>query len=355
MSIRPNRQTRPLVVPVFLPHAGCPHRCLFCNQQAVTGGSDARPDPSRIRAHIKAFLSASRRRPMVEIAFFGGTFLGLPKTAVDRMLALAAEFVAAGRADGIRFSTRPDTVDPWRIDWIRRYPVTTVELGVQSLDDRVLSECRRGHTSADAAAAIGHLRRAGFRIGMQLMIGLPGQGRASVLETASLAADLAPDFVRIYPTLVLEGSPLAERYRKGRFIPLSLGDAVEQAAAAYRLFAERGVPVVRMGLQPTADLESGGRILAGPYHPAFGEQVRSAALHETLAQALGRIRLRGKSVCITVHPTRESQLRGPGSDHLGRLAERFSLTGAVAAKDAGLDPDAIRIEADGQIRQVRIF
>jgi len=355
MSVRQTRQTRPLVVPVFLPHAGCPHRCLFCNQQAVTGGSDARPDPSRIRAHIDSFLSASRRRPLVEIAFFGGTFLGLPKTAVDRMLALAAEFVADGRADGIRFSTRPDTVDPRRIDWIRRYPVTTVELGVQSLDDRVLSECRRGHTPADAAAAIDRIRSVGCRIGMQLMIGLPGQGRASVLETASLAADLAPDFVRIYPTLVLEGSPLAERYRKGRFLPLSLEDAVEQAAAAYRLFAERGIPVVRMGLQPTADLESGGRILAGPYHPAFGEQVRSAALHEKLAQAMNRIRLRGKTVRITVHPTRESQLRGPGSHHLQRLAERFGAGKAVATKDVGLDPDAIRIEAGGQRHQVRIF
>ncbi len=346
-------KNRPLVVPVFLPHAGCPHRCIFCNQAAVCGADALPPNPARIRRSIESFLSGSRRRNRVEIAYFGGTFLGLPEAEVVRLLETAETFVADGRAHGIRFSTRPDSIDPLRLSWIRPFPVTTVEIGVQSLDDRVLETCGRGHTVADSEAAALRLRAAGLQVGLQLMVGLPGQDLCSVLDTAKKAACLRPDFIRIYPTLVLKGSPLAALYRKGLFAPLTLEEAVRQTAAAYRLFSENGIPVIRMGLQPTSELAPDGQVLAGPFHPAFGEQVRSAALHENLARALDQIPLRGKTVRIAVHPTRESQLRGPGNHHLKRLAERFGLGQAVATKDAGLDPDAIRIEADG--KPVKMF
>jgi histone acetyltransferase (RNA polymerase elongator complex component) len=345
----------PLVVPIFLPNAGCRHRCTFCNQRTITGESGSLPGPTQIRKIIDDFLKHSRPRSSAEIAFFGGTFLGLPEETVRGLLEQAARFVLEGRADGIRFSTRPDTVDQRRMRWIRPFPVNTVELGVQSLDDRVLAGCLRGHTAADAAIAVSRLRSMGCRIGLQLMIGLPGQDRKSVLETARKAVDLGPDFVRIYPTLVLEDSPLADLYRSGRFDPLTLEAAVGQAAALYRMFEQNRIAVVRMGLQETAALRARGRIVAGPYHPAFGELARSAALYTQVESAIERIGVSGGQVKIVIHPTRESQLRGPQNRNLQNLKERFGLSAAAAEKDAGLDRHWLRVETGGKKQPVRIY
>jgi histone acetyltransferase (RNA polymerase elongator complex component) len=342
------------VVPVFLPHAGCRHRCVFCNQNAVSG-TDARLfSPSRIRHAIDAFLAGSRRRKPTQIAFYGGTFLGLSENAISQCLELAAGFISSGRVDSIRFSTRPDTVDDRRMALIRPFPVKTVELGVQSLDDRVLATSRRGHTAADAVAAHRQLRRAGYRTGLQLMIGLPGQNRQSVLETAKAAAALSPDFVRIYPTVVLEKSPLARLYRENRYRPLPLEEAVSQTAAMFRVFSAAGIAVVRMGLQATPQLVPGKQILAGPHHPAFGEQVRSAVILGRVKESLSGIGAKGQ-IRIDVHPRLESQLRGPGNRNLRRIAKDFKLTGVSATKNADLDRGIVRIETGGNWREVTVF
>jgi len=282
---------KPFIVPVFIPHAGCPHQCLFCNQRATTGRSATFPQAGSIRAEIDRFLAYRRdkRRP-TEISFYGGNFLGLSPDRIADLLDLAADYVRCAAADGIRFSTRPDTIDPERIELITNYPVTTVELGVQSMRDDVLALCRRGHTSTDVRDAVAGLRTLPeLRLGLQMMIGLPGDSEAGALDSAVRIADLGPDFTRIYPTLVLEGSPLARWYSQGRYTPLSLTAAVDLARRISGIFQSRGIPVIRMGLQPTEELSTSAALIAGPFHPAFGDLVHSAAWLDSLIGHLQQI------------------------------------------------------------------
>jgi len=344
---------RPLVVPVFLPHAGCPHRCVFCNQSAITGAESlsARPDPDRIVRQIESFLAASRPRAFVHIAFYGGNFLGQTPQAIQELLGVAGGIVSGGKANGIRFSTRPDTVDKQHLDAMAPFPVDTVEIGAQSLDDRVLKRSRRGHLTSDTAAAVGLLKSRGYRVGLQLMIGLPGQSQDSALASAAQAAALAPDFVRIYPALVLAGSPLAQWYSRGRYRPLPLETAVSLTAQMMGIFSAQHIPVVRMGLQATDDLRPGNQVIDGPFHPAFGELVRSEVWFQQMEDALGPGVLEG-NLRIWLHPGVESQVRGQKNRNISRLKMRFAIKSVSVLKDDGLDPETIRIEADGRIQQL---
>ena len=209
---------KPYVVPVFIPHAGCPHRCIFCDQKRTTGQREPLPTEDQIHGIISRFLgfrqNAERR---TEISFYGGNFLGLPAEQVLTLLELGKRYVAAGLVHGLRFSTRPDSINSDTLALISKFPVTTVELGVQSLNNRVLKACRRGHTAQDTHRAVSLLRSESYRLGLQMMIGLPEDTPEWSLATGREIAALGPDFVRIYPTLVLEGSPLAQRFDQGRF------------------------------------------------------------------------------------------------------------------------------------------
>jgi histone acetyltransferase (RNA polymerase elongator complex component) len=316
---------RPTIVPVFLPHAGCPHRCVFCNQETITGQADHASTPD-LPALVTRFLGgkpASARH--VELAFYGGNFLGQPPHRVQSWLAAARELVRQGWIGSVRFSTRPDSIDDQRLRWIAGGPVHTVEVGGQSMDDAVLSAAGRGHSARHTALAVDRLRRGGFRVGIQTMIGLPGQDGRSALVSAGRFAALEPDFVRIYPCLVIAGSPLAAAYRRGTFRPLSLGEAVSTCARIWRVFARRKIPVIRMGLQASAELSDDAHVLAGPYHPAFGHLVFSELCQEALARGLRRLPTAGQTVRITAHPRRLSQVRGLGNANLTALTKRFNL------------------------------
>ena len=267
---------KPLIIPIFLPHAGCPHRCVFCDQSSITGVRSKKRSPKDVRDQIEAFLKfKTGRRNTVQIAFFGGNFLGIPADEIKHLLAEAAEYVKTGRVNSIRFSTRPDTIDHPRLDLIKNFPVTTIELGVQSMDERVLSATKRGHSAADTEKAIQHLKELNYEVGVQLMVGLPGDTPERLIASAQRIARLKPDFIRIYPTVVLAGSPLAAWYRKGEYVPLSLEEGVRQVKDLYLLFKNKNIAVIRMGLQASEDLEYDSTVLAGPYHPAFGHLVYS--------------------------------------------------------------------------------
>ena len=219
-----------------------------------------------IRSQIHQFLGYKndRRRP-VQISFFGGNFLGLKTESIKFYLALAAEFVERGDVDSIRFSTRPDTVDLRRLDIIADYPVATVELGVQSMDDHVLALARRGHSAADTTRAVHQLKEHEFNIGLQIMVGLPGDTEALSLITAEKIAALRPDFVRIYPTVVVKNSQLAGWYQNGTYAPLSLEEAVARVKKLYLLFKKHNIRVIRMGLQASEELEDGVRADSGTF------------------------------------------------------------------------------------------
>jgi histone acetyltransferase (RNA polymerase elongator complex component) len=298
-------------------------------QQAATPGSVS------IRQQVDRFLGFDcRKRPLTQIAFYGGNFLGLPRQTVTIALAQATAYVNALAANSLRFSTRPDTVTKQHIDLIEPYPVRTIELGLQSMNDRVLATARRGHTAAQSAAAVSLLKAKNYEVGVQLMVGLPGDNAKQTLMSARNTAELKPDFVRIYPTLVLRNSPLAEWYRKGTYTPLSLDEAVEIVKKMHRLFDRHRIPVVRMGLQATEGLSSEETVIAGPYHPSFGHMVQSQLLYDRALNALEAHAEKRNGRCeFRLHPRCESKFRGLGNDNLKQLQRRFPQTTLVVVPD----------------------
>lgn len=340
-SIKPDR---PFIIPIFIPHAGCPHRCVFCNQSSITG-SDSKPSNIGVSDQIARFLKfKGKRRDFVQIAFFGGNFLGIKADEMKHLLAEAAEFVRAGYAGSIRFSTRPDTVDGRRLNMIKEFPVATVELGVQSMDNRVLSAAKRGHTASDTEKAIQRLKKLNYEIGLQLMVGLPEDTPARLRASARRVARLKPDFIRIYPTVVLADSPLAKWYQTGCYTPLGLNEAVGEVKDIYRIFKNENIRVIRMGLQATEDLEKDSTILAGPYHPAFGHLVYSAIFLDAASAALKSGKTKGGTVALYVHPRSISKMRGLENKNIHILKEKFKLKSVKVIPDGSLGQDELQLK-----------
>jgi histone acetyltransferase (RNA polymerase elongator complex component) len=298
----------------------------------------------QVRHSVESFLKyKNARRGRVQIAFFGGNFLGIETEEIKRLLAEAAAFIETGRADGIRFSTRPDTIDRARLDVIKNFPVATVELGVQSMDDEVLVRTKRGHSSADTVKAVQRLRESDYEIGVQLMVGLPGDDPGRTLASARRVAELKPDFIRIYPTVVVAGSPLAKLYKEGRYEPLSLRNAVTQVKELYRFFSRKNIPVIRMGLQASNDLEKGSTILAGPYHPSFGHLVYSEIFLDMAMSAIKSARLQGDRIGLHVHPRSVSKMRGLKNGNLIKLRQKFHLQSIEIVPDDSLNEDQLAV------------
>jgi histone acetyltransferase (RNA polymerase elongator complex component) len=340
---------RPLVIPVFLPQAGCPGRCLFCDQRAVSANAALRPDGALDSAALRQTVSDWLARPVrpraeVEIAFFGGSFLGLPQSALRELLDAASEFIRPGAATGIRFSTRPDTVTPETLAGISGYPVSTVELGAQTMSDYVLRRAARGHTARDTVEAHRLLRNAGYRTGLHLMAGLPGDTPERLDETTARVVALKPDFIRLHPALVLKGSGLAKLWQKGRYSPLSLEEAVETCARVLLEMEHAGIPAVRVGVHLDGELLSGA-VLAGPVHPAFGHLVRSAVFREKAALLLGGLP-KGAKAELRTHPSETCLVRGYKNENLALLARRFSLAEIRVTADSSLTRGRVAREGE---------
>lgn len=277
-----------LVIPIFIPHSGCPHSCLFCNQIKISGATESPRTAAEITGTIETWLRRSKPRSRVQVAFYGGSFTCLPEQEQIRLLSPVTPFIKSGAVDTIRLSTRPDCISSAILELLREYGVSVVELGVQSLNDDVLLQNRRGHTAARAKESFKALRDAGFTVGIQLMSGLPGETRRSFLAGVSQVVDWSPDLVRLYPALVVKGAELERQFRDQTFTPQSLHEAVALCARAVELFEQAGVTVARMGLQPSEELDAA--YVAGPYHPAFGEYVRSRIWLKHIRARLAKLR-----------------------------------------------------------------
>jgi len=314
-----------LVIPLFLPHRGCPHQCLFCNQHAIAGqgeGTDV-----DVPAEIDRWLARSPGRRQVEAAFYGGSFTCLEDEEQIRLLAAVRPYLEDGRVGAMRLSTRPDCVSADICRTLVEMGVKTVELGVQSLEDAVLAAARRGHTAEDSRRAMRILRAAGLQVGVQLLPGLPGETTTSFLRGVREIAAFGPELVRIYPTVVVADSGLARLYRQEDYRPLTLNRAIGLTRRAREIFADAGVPVVRMGLQPSDTLEA--EVVAGPYHPAFGELVVSRQWFRRLRQRLSRCRS-GEHLRVHISGRDLSAVAGMKRMNIVRLeklgfAGRFSI------------------------------
>jgi len=336
---------KPFIIPVFIPHAGCPHRCAFCNQQSIAGQTRI-PALSDIKAGIEKFLTFRKEnRTQTQISFYGGNFLGLPFSLCRELLGLATRFVEDGKVNAIRFSTRPDTITSDRLEMLEDFPVATVELGAQSMDDQVLQAAHRGHSAADTATAVKHLKAAGLEIGLQMMIGLPGDNHHKALISGRRMADLKPDFVRIYPTLVLAKSLLGKWLKEGRYTPLELEEAVDLTARLYLLFKQNKISVVRMGLQASKALDRDADVLAGPYHPAFGHLVYARIfLDKVLNHPHMKNKTIDKTLHIKVHPRNVSRMRGLRDHNLKHLQAHYNLDQVTVSTDPSVALDRIVIQ-----------
>ncbi len=316
----------PFVIPIFIAHQGCPHQCLFCNQRSITGAPEGMVGAREVEETIRTQLAWPRRHPdaPVQVAFYGGSFTGLPVERQRELLGAAQPFLVSGQVRELRLSTRPDYMTPEIAGFLREHGVGIVELGAQSLDDRVLGASGRGHTVAQVRTAVACLKAAGVKVGLQLMLGLPGDSTATALASGRAAAALGPDMVRLYPCLVISGSPMAELYHQGRYQPLSLSRAVALAGRLWSIFNGQGIPVVRMGLQPSASLEE--TLLAGPYHPAFGELVLSRLFFNQVRAELSA-RSPQQSHRLSLAKADESIYRGKGNGNVKRLVALGLLEG----------------------------
>ncbi len=313
------------IIPVFIPHYGCPHQCIFCNQYQITGQGQT-VTPEYVNTVIEQWLPhIAPSATHIEVAFYGGSFTALPLQTQQLLLAPANRALLAGKITALRVSTRPDCITEPILDLLKTNGVSTVELGVQSLDDQVLTCAGRGHTAADVLTAVRLIKDQRLAVGIQLMPGLPGETLLSLAATTVNTIALAPQFVRIYPVVVLEGTQLAQLYKEHHYQPLSVAQAVEQAAFMHVLFEKHHIPVIRTGLQATSELDKATVVLAGPYHPAFGEMVTAYVYKQSVYAWLENVNPVG-NVKIHCSPQNVSKVRGQKNKNMLTWAASFPHT-----------------------------
>ncbi len=337
------------IIPIFIPHAGCPHQCVFCNQRTISGQSSAAYESAEQQLH--KWLAIIKPHRENELAFYGGSFTGLEHALQEKLLHMSDELVEQGIINGVRLSTRPDYLSDAQLRFLNEHHVKLIELGVQSLDDKVLALAGRGHSAGCVFDAVKMLRMHNMTVGVQLMVGMQGQDDASVKETARLVAEMRPDVARIYPLLVLRGTPLETRYMSGEFTPLNLDIAVEQSAYLYRKLTRHGVRVIRIGLQPDEELCSPGNIIAGPFHPAMGELVKSRVARQIVTAKLEHINLLGhKKAVISCSDRDESKLRGQRNCNVKYWNKRFPNMRISIIRETPSEVNTVVAEAENVIK-----
>lgn len=332
--------TRRRILPIFIPHLGCPNECVFCDQRRISGS----PLPVSGK-NVTEALENVRRLGLrgLELAYYGGSFTAIPAVMQEELLTVTQPYLADGTIQSIRVSTRPDAVDESVCRLLRRYGVETIELGAQSMSDNVLKASGRGHSATDTENAARLIKNKGFKLILQMMTGLPGADRQADIETARKLAALRPDGVRVYPTVIIRGTALEAMWRAGQYKEHTVQDAVDVCAEILRLFDMENVPVIRVGLNPTQEL-SGGVAVGGAYHPALGELVRSEILYREARELLEGVPA-GVSVTIGVAADCVSAMIGQHRSNIVRLQTEFGLVSlkVKSVPDAGkrillLDP-----------------
>ncbi|MBP7736713.1 MAG: radical SAM protein [Spirochaetes bacterium] len=320
-----------ITIPVFIPHLGCPHRCIFCDQWSTTP-AEAEAGADIVDDTVLRYLPHVRKTvKRIELAFFGGSFTGIKKEIQESFLRRARHHLETGAIHGIRLSTRPDYISNESLALLEKYGVTTVEIGVQSLDDKVLSAASRGHSADDVFAAVECIKRNGFDFVIQLMAGLPGETRESALRTARSAAQAGPSAVRIYPAVVLKGTFLERLWASGEYSPLSMEDAVDLCKDLHRIFMDHDIPIIRTGLHPLGPGQS-KNIVAGPYHPSFGFLVKSRVRRDLMAELISRYLVANTvpphgRIHLVLPDKNTEEFVGSARDNINYLQKRFNLAG----------------------------
>ena len=328
------------IIPIFIPHVGCPHDCVFCNQKKIAGTltPPTGEDVSRI---IKSALPHANRP--CEVAFYGGSFTAIGDTLLNEYLGAVAPFIESGDVGHIRVSTRPDCIDEDILKTLARYGVRTIELGAQSMNESVLRAAGRGHTAKQVRAATKLIKAHGFNLVLQMMTHLPCSDEETDLETAREIASLTPDAVRVYPTVVVRDTALEALWRNRKYIPATPEDAAALGAKIIDIFEGANIPIIRFGLNPTEDL-SCGDALAGAYHPALGEMAQSARYLASAEREIEKNKLSGGEITIFVSPERISAMSGIRKKNKLFLCEKYGFSGISVKGDISLKSGEIRLE-----------
>ena len=334
---------RAYIVPVFVPHWGCPHACVFCNQRRISGANKpaSAGDVKNAIQQAAAFLPKGGKR---QLAFYGGSFTAIPVSDQEALLSAAKEALDRGEIDAVRLSTRPDAIDDTVLERLKAYGVETVELGAQSMDDAVLRLTERGHTAQDVERASRLIKAAGFRLILQMMTGLPGATDESDIETARRLVALRPDGVRVYPTVIVRDTALFDLWQAGEYREQTVEDAVRICAKIVPLFEAAGIPIIRLGLNPTEEL-SGGAAVGGAYHPALGELVKSRIMLKKARALLQGIEP-GSRVTLEVGRGKTSQMAGQHRENLRRLTEEYALTNLKIREKTETDTEIVLLSIE---------
>ena len=295
------------IIPIFVPHLGCPNDCTFCNKKKISGQTKnvkAEDVKNTIEYYLNNYKDDNK---YIEVAFFGGSFTGIDVDKQKELLSVAYEYIKNKKIDSIRISTRPDYINKEILKMLKSYGVKTIELGVQSTNDYILNKSKRGHTFEDVKKASKLIRKNGFILGHQMMVGLPESTRQDEINTAKDLIKLKPKIVRIYPVLVIKGTQLEKDYESGEYTPLTVEQAVETAKDLLVLFNKKKINVIRIGLQNTNEITDPNSkqspVVAGPYHPAFRQLVESRLWYDKIANEIKKVNSNVTHIQIDVNPS----------------------------------------------------
>ena len=328
---------RQYIIPIFVPHLGCPHDCIFCNQKSISG-QKKQITAKDVRVTIEEYLKSFKEEDSYkEVAFFGGSFTGIDPKKQEELLSAAYEYIKNKKIDSIRISTRPDYINKDILKLLKKYKVKTIELGVQSTNDYILNRAERGHTFEDVKKASKLIRWYGFELGHQMMVGLPDSTKQDELNTAKDLIKLKPKIVRIYPVLVVKNTKLEKEYTNGDYEPLSVVQAVERCKEIVYLFNQKKIKVIRIGLQNTTEIsspdEENSEVIAGPFHPAFRQLVESSIWYDSIVDKIKSYNVKVKEVEVIVNPEDVNNVIGHKKENLNKLLDTYDVVLKVTGNE----------------------
>lgn len=335
------------IIPIFVPHLGCPNDCIFCNQKSISGQKKNMTKEQAKNIIDNYLKNLNDSDALIEIAFFGGSFTAINENLQNELLELAYTYVKEGKVESIRISTRPDCIDKNILKRLKKYKVKTIELGVQSANDFVLKRANRGHTFEDVKKASKLIRWFGFRLGHQMMVGLPESTRQDEINTARELIKLKPKMVRIYPVLVVKNTKLEKEYEDGIYKALPLPQAVETCKQLVRMFSDKNIDIIRVGLQNTDEISDPSseksEVVAGPYHPAFRQLVESGLWYDAIVEKIKKLNVKVKEVQVTVNPLDVNNVIGHKKDNVLKLKEFYDVD-LVLKQDSNIKQGKSKID-----------
>lgn len=351
------------IIPIFVPHEGCPHDCVFCNQGKITGENkqDVNGPKNKIENSVNRdfviktveeyLKTINTDSSVIEISFFGGTFTAIDIDKQRELLSVAKDYKEKGIIDYIRLSTRPDCIDDFILNHLKEHSVDIIELGVQSLDSEVLEKSGRGHGVEEVERASKLINDYGFILGHQIMIGLPGDSKEKDIYTAKMSIEMKPDICRIYPALTIKNTPMEDMYLKNIYKPYTLEEAINICEEIYNLYKKANIKVIRIGLQPTDNIAEGKDVIAGPFHPAFRELVESKSLNEKIYSIFSKNK---GDIVIRINNRRISKLYAGKKMFFNELKDKVNSNSLNVILDDNIELNSVLIDINNELYKICI-